>query len=52
VQNEGNVLIGDRLQRDQRLGGLQLVVEWHEFEFLAQCAALCIHLVQDVPKGL
>ena len=48
LHDERNVLVGDGLERDQRLGRLRLVVEGHQLEFAAQRAALGIDVVDDV----
>ena len=47
LHDEGNVLIGDVLQRDQRLGRLQLVVERYDLELTAEGAALGVETVEQ-----
>ena len=44
--DERNVLVGDAFQCDQCLGGLQLVVESHQLELLAEWAALGVDVVE------
>jgi hypothetical protein len=48
LHDEGHVLVGGALQRDQRVRGLRLVVERDQFELLAERAALRIDVVDDV----
>ena len=52
LHHERDVLVGHALQRDQRLGRLQLVVEGHQLELPAQRAALRVHVVDDVVEHL
>ena len=49
LHDEGHVLVGRALERDQRVGRLRLVVERHQLELLAQRAALGrVDVVDDV----
>ena len=45
--DERQVLVDDALQRDQRLGGLLLVVKGDQLEFLAERTALGVDVVHD-----
>jgi len=42
VHDEGDVLVDHAFERDQRFGRLQLVVDRHQLEFLAERAAHCV----------
>ena len=48
LHDEGHVLVGRALQRDQRVRRLRLVVERHQFELLAERAALGVDVIDDV----
>ena len=48
LHDEGHVLVGRALERDQRVRRLRLVVERHQLELLAERAALGIDVVDDV----
>ena len=48
LHDERHVLVGRALERDQRVGGLRLVVERHQLELLAERAALRVDVVDDV----
>ena len=48
LHDEGHVLVGGALERDQRVRRLRLVVEWNQFELLAERAALGVDVIDDV----
>ena len=48
LHDEGHVLVGRALERDQRVRRLRLVVERDQFELLAERAALGVDVVDDV----
>jgi hypothetical protein len=52
VHHERDVLVGYVLQRDQRFGGLQLVVERHQLELAAERAALGVLARDDELEDL